>query len=705
MLEQLFVIKNGERFEVDLKSPSGITLNFKSNILGDLSKITCSNSYTFKLPMSTQNRQLFDFAEDIRHISSMTRRKVKAEFYQNGIQIFSNANLYIDKIDSEYSAILTWGVIDGLQELKDNDVSLNELESQLTFCDYSSDVDNITNFNNACDYLKPLYNAGLPFLVDIDLTNFGSQCKGYTLSSYYPLPVVPVHRLIKSINAHFGTKFNISTDYNYARIKNNVWEDTHENIIFNRGVIPLVNAEWTEEQVEAIGIKSGSISRSSKASYCGKSDIFQFITNFIWNTNDFYKLVDHGTFEQANSYTTIEVIYKGGIKFELDGIVSMKLNCQSTDKPKFCIYQKKYGINEAEIVASVEGNYDITSGTFVFDFRSEYGSEKLSFSYYHIQDGSGTDSREGIFFVGVDKNFVDWGGTTRFSLYAKPVPSEMGYLGIFDTTGGPHYKLDTIKKLPDISCMEFVKSLFYMAGAFPVTHNNGSVGILYYSDIKDNLIAGNVINWSSKIATNNLCIPTQTNFSISGYARNNYYKTKTDKLETKEKEKYEDEYLEGYGVISVDNKCLEHSKTIVTLPFSAPFSKSKTTPNVDTGYTFKYWERESDGSIKVNNPNPICGIIDFMDCNFINEGQRRIMTMKCWNGFNDIQDNPSYAYLQEIMNNPIIITENLDLNELDLRDIDYAVPIYLNKYNSYFAIVSIQRDTKGICKCELIKLP
>lgn len=65
----------------------------------------------------------------------------------------------------------------------------------------------------------------------------------------------------------------------------------------------------------------------------------------------------------------------------------------------------------------------------------------------------------------------------------------------------------------------------------------------------------------------------------------------------------------------------------------------------------------------------------------------------------------SMAYLRQILNKPILITENFELNEFDLRDLDFSVPVYLNKYNAYFAIVSITRDSKGICKCEMIKLP
>lgn len=68
-------------------------------------------------------------------------------------------------------------------------------------------------------------------------------------------------------------------------------------------------------------------------------------------------------------------------------------------------------------------------------------------------------------------------------------------------------------------------------------------------------------------------------------------------------------------------------------------------------------------------------------------------------------DNPSYAYLARIMANPLVVVDKFLLNELDLRDIDYSVPVYLSKYGAFFAIVSITRDSKGICKCELLKLP
>ena len=81
------------------------------------------------------------------------------------------------------------------------------------------------------------------------------------------------------------------------------------------------------------------------------------------------------------------------------------------------------------------------------------------------------------------------------------------------------------------------------------------------------------------------------------------------------------------------------------------------------------------------------------------------MTMEIWNEFSNIKSNESYDYLQQIIRKPFIIKEQLRLNEFDLLGLDYTRPIYLDKYNSYFVVISIQRDSKGRCNCELIKIP
>ena len=199
MYEELYIIKEDSRLKLDLSTPSGITLNYKSNIFGDLSKITCSYSYTFKLPMTVNNRRVFDSADDIRSNSNMIRRKLKCEYVQNGIPLFRNANIYIDSVETHFNAVMTWGVIDGLQTLKDNDESIQLLANGINalFGDTNAIM---SEYDNSVEVLRPLYNAGLKYV-----TASGHK-DAYDTYSVFPLPVVPILRIINLINQKYGTK-------------------------------------------------------------------------------------------------------------------------------------------------------------------------------------------------------------------------------------------------------------------------------------------------------------------------------------------------------------------------------------------------------------------------------------------------------------------------------------------------------------------
>ena len=202
MYEELYIIDNGKRLRIDLATPSGITLNFKSNIFGDLSKITCSYSYTFKLPLTANNRRVFDNADDIRCVSNKIRRRLKAEYIQNGIPLFKNANLYIESTESNFNAVMTWGVIDGFQTLKDDDMSIRKLDlsARPVFGPCNA---KIAEYRNTADFVKPLYNAGLMYISD---NGWKDQ---YNTYSVFPLPAIPVYRLIQLINSKYGTNFNL----------------------------------------------------------------------------------------------------------------------------------------------------------------------------------------------------------------------------------------------------------------------------------------------------------------------------------------------------------------------------------------------------------------------------------------------------------------------------------------------------------------
>ena len=594
MYEELYIIKNGERLQLDLSTPSGISLNFKSNLFGDLSKISCSYSYTFKLPMTRRNRQIMENAEDIRQECSMVRKRLKAEFWQNGVNLFSNANLYVSETSEAYSAVLTWNVNDGLESLKEDDVNLNELvvNDSLMTSFGSGDLQSATEvFDNTANVLRPTYNCGLPYYL------FKTQRGGWRGDSFipiwttgilaYPMPVVPVYRILQLIEARYGVKCRLGERMGMGQFKITGKEDD----IITRGVIPLVGIDLSDSDLEKYGgrlmnchvhnteetsmelpikciltfdnieLRTGSNSASSSETneYFGRSKtiLYQddnYITGTIFENTGVCPKMDNMT-------------------FEYDGCIIANVAEQiGDDVPTLSVYQLQ---NEYVTVTggargtvgrrnhyvwkeitSVEGEH--VSGTeYRFDFASANGCERL--------ECSNTQNGQPLSF---QFNYHMANGRLEVPITVHLMNND-GCV-----TSRP---ISLFHNLPDISCQTFIKSLFFMIGAYPVPNEYGELVPHFFSDIKRNLELGNVIDWSDKDMTLANEQPDSIKFELSEFAQNNYYLMKSDNLEKMEKDAKEekDVYADGTGRLVVESEVIDRTKTIIQIPFYAPYIKNK----------------------------------------------------------------------------------------------------------------------------------
>lgn len=709
MKEQLFIIKDCDRFELDLNNPSGISLNYKSYIFGDLSKITCSHTYTFKLPFTLNNRTILDNAEEIRQKSSMLRHRLKAEFYQNGIQLFKDANLYIDTVEGSYNAVLTWGVLDGMEKLKDDDVSIQQL------CSGSNDTPTVnfgytnsmmSGYNNNASVLRPVYNAGLKYIDDSGW--FTPDCY-----SVFPLPVVPIFRLIALINAKYGTKFNFGTAFTY----NGAWDESQDPLI-QRGVIPLVKIESSADDVGkfAMTIPQETTLYDIPHILKGAKDGHTYDSSIVSVDKDANGLVNTINYNGTGGSLEIDGYFVCQFTYHRPKVwpyTRLELTSAAAGNdciPELLIYKRSSG-GGVSSVGSIKGKwrYDVYADDgntvthahgWVFNFSKEWGGERIS-----TEIASG----DKIFFAfnsaAENFNVGSWIEGNMTKLYRTIDITSI------DTTNFPsmatdvQIQVDVMSNLPDISCMTLLKNLFFMMGAFPYTDTDGNIKPMYYSNLKDNIESGNVLDWSKKINTSPAELPSKISYEVSGYAQRNYFLMKNDSLEVDKDKEEDDVYASGIGWIDVDNELLERNKTIIQVPFYGPYIKDNKNPKYPVGI-MKFWYLDSDNKPTAKEAKPCVGIIKDVYVNDSDSGKEyHKMGMDIWNEFINITNNRSYQYLSEILENPVVITETLNLNEFDLRDIDYSVPVYLNKYNSYFAVVSIKRDSKGKCKCELIKLP
>ena len=697
MYEELYIIDNGKRLRVDLSIPSGITLNFKSNIFGDLSKITCSYTYTFKLPLTANNRRVLDNADDVRCISNKIRRRLRAEYLQDGIPLFANANLYIESTDTCFNAVMTWGVISGFQTLKDDDISIQDLPLSVKPIFGPCNAE-ITEYSNEADYVQPLYNAGLTYISD---SGWKDQ---YNTYSVFPLPAIPVYRLIQLINTQYGTKFKLGSEYSYG--------DTTENHkIISLGVIPCVNVDQQPEGETEKSVLETNIGCYMKGPYAGIEHILTGATNDAAPTDSRFSLVKDG-----NGFTIgIKVTSDAALSFEVDGCIYAKFTHEPNQykgqgrvdmgapdttgiTPKLTFYYTTNGTSAASIT-SIEGRFSWDNNwCWIFDFSKERGRDRLSIN---------VPPNATVFCaIEAEANALQMSSSTIYKLirfYEKVDPNNIQWNKPEASAGA--IQMDLMSNLPDISCMTLMKALFFMLGAFPSINSAGEIIPVYYTALRDNIIAGNAVDWSQKMTTEYSALPAKMTYSVSGFGQRNFYMMKNDNADGEGGEDETDVYAPGKGIIYVGNEVIDRNKTIIQLPFYAPYIKNKKSPFLATGNTMKFWYHEND-EVKTKEAKPCFGTIKpLVQTSSGTPTGVQWMSMEIWNDFVNINSDPSYSYLSRIMENPIIITENLRLNEHDLRNLDYNMPVYLSKYGAFFAVVSITRDSKGISKCELLKLP
>lgn len=137
MKEELYI--KGE--PVDL-GDSQIALNFKSNLLGDIRKITSSNSYTIELPRTLKNERILDFPDVAAHENYLARDYFDAQYFRNGIKIFDAKAVITSSRSDGFSIALTWGIDESLITLINDNKSIQEFADMALPWNSSTTYDN-----------------------------------------------------------------------------------------------------------------------------------------------------------------------------------------------------------------------------------------------------------------------------------------------------------------------------------------------------------------------------------------------------------------------------------------------------------------------------------------------------------------------------------------------------------------------------------
>lgn len=592
MKEELYI--KGE--SVDL-GDSEITLNFKSNLLGDISKITASNSYTIKLPRTNKNIRLLDFPDVAGHESYMMRDYFNAEYYRNGVKLFDAKAVLISCSEDGFDVALTWGMSEKFIQLMNDDKSIQEFADMALPWNSSTTYDNgLVNGQLSHGYIR--HNAG----IDVDSNR----------DKIFIHPSVNCMRLLEEIASYYGLTMDWGSYKQYIELL----------------YLPLISQ------------KASSKYNFFEANITGTLDSDIKYVKFTQINR-----VDGINISNTETYGDVVRIYETSLDWELDILIHTNKH-NTLNVVELAFYSNAQYIKSLQISSNDIG-LCAYKGVIPFDI-TEYSNITIRI---RINNGA---------LLGIIKSYI--------KIFSEDVQS---------VSYNQYYPIGS--NLPDISVVDFIKQICWLFGLFAIKSDTG-VSFISVNKIIDN--RDKAVDWSKKL------VPTgwtakETSYTFGDFAQKNYFR-----YEENENAKSAD----GYMV--VQNKTLDYEKDLVKLPYTAGGDNGdmRAVPYFKWSEDGTTVELEDCGDrimqlvISFDSQGKEDARLDFSDLKFQNRVSRFGLS--------------SY---QDLIKSPFVIKDTFRLTEIDLKNIDYTIPVYIERYAAFFAIISI-KSQGDYSECELLKL-
>ena len=265
--------------------------------------------------------------------------------------------------------------------------------------------------------------------------------------------------------------------------------------------------------------------------------------------------------------------------------------------------------------------------------------------------------------------------------------------------------------LPDQTCAEFLQNLMNMFGVFAQPVGENTVRLVHPSEIYRNIEEGVIYDWTKKLVINgdgNEVAPDGIRFYIDDWAQVTTIDYDND---DEVKESIDGGGPETAGTIEIDNKNIDEEGE-VNIDFSASNMKNQhiyggsesTKADVAVVPIWEAQEPDSDGNVEYRYSDVSPRILMFEYDAEDPEMSRLTFPETLRFGGAEGLVSRYYGDLKKIIDRAKVITVRIRLSLLDLRDLDFIKPVYLQQFGCYFAIYEINTSDTGISEVQLIKL-
>lgn len=458
---------------VDIDDNTNITLNFKSNLFTEVSKIVSNNTYSIKLPMTVRNRKVIEHAHLPACSTRFPRINHKGRYLRNGVEIVSDASVTLMEVSDTIDVAMAWGNVSAFAEIVNGDRTLQDLSYGM--------VENE-------DYIvwsKELSNSPrLPWL------SYGF--KNDEPNAWFH-PAVSAKWILDKISKDSGVKFVIP--------------ESRQGFV-ERLVIPLLTRNDAQKQMET-GIIN--LVCATLVSRIGAEDYR--ILFVLQNTNNYYIKTVSGTGSLEEKYTFGIVANLVYMVLTLDGKIEFTIDSSHIS-------------GNVTFKVLLNGKLELLSVAPKELRDVGNGQSKISFIFDGIEtvenDSSGNVDGDIIFVIqGIDSvlDITDLSGEIKITPKADVRVSTNS-----DTDINSHYFY--VPNLPDIKQIDFIKAISSLCGMFAIPDSDG-IRFITMDEIVAN--KSKALNWTKRVvASYPQNRPKLLSFSLDGFAQKNIYKWKDD---------------------------------------------------------------------------------------------------------------------------------------------------------------------------------
>lgn len=629
---------------IELYSDEIIVMSYAVNNLFEIENRQGSYSNTFKIPATKKNNLILGFSNNVLSISDLPYTKIPCLIYTDGLLEVEGIAQIITASRSEYEIRILSGNSNWFELIADKSI-----QSALFGCAFSQYWNVLTVSASRANiwtdvFIYPNIDYGELFFL---------PAGPYDITFDKLYPAVYAKYLFKKIFEDAG--LSIESDW------------FENDPLFEKQIIPF-SSDWKRDR---------DYSTRNRCNYTLGTDVIQNAAGFI--PINVHTNVGHVLDSPCFNFRLGDTITIPSTPFFLNPIRQIAETFCTLDG---AIVTVNFNINyETDTLATCAG----TTTQIICDYVDINGNTQL-FNFFPVVSGcqaftnvTGSitlnDVGRGGLRISMQQCKIYAGST--FDFIIEPSGLDEGDLDIntafnFLTLGGI---------LPDISRTDFILSIANQYGLiFEQTPLTNNVKIFQFGKIIGNI--PNAIDWSKKL---DLSDDPTISFLSDNYSRNNYFQYAEDS---------EDAYLlrqPNYGrgnfIVNADANNTEQiifqsvfSAVIRLLSFSGSLELAYIPSNEGTAFTivngrFAYVNFDASTAITINGqplliPQPNVYFEELIFQNLLDK---------------------NYPLLTQTINSNKAVTCLIRLNNLDVNQLDFSRPIWIDYFGAYFYLNEISQ--------------